>query len=57
MTKHKHLTLSDRNDVQSGLDRGETFKSIGLKLQKDPTTIAKEVKRNKQFRDGSKNCL
>ncbi|HEO6590868.1 TPA: helix-turn-helix domain-containing protein, partial [Streptococcus agalactiae] len=26
MTKHKHLTLSDRNDIQSGLDRGETFK-------------------------------
>ncbi|HEN5904106.1 helix-turn-helix domain-containing protein, partial [Streptococcus agalactiae] len=25
MTKHKHLTLSDRNDIQSGLDRGETF--------------------------------
>ncbi|HFZ6676178.1 helix-turn-helix domain-containing protein, partial [Streptococcus iniae] len=22
MTKHKHLTLSDRNDIQSGLDRG-----------------------------------
>ncbi|HFV0234092.1 helix-turn-helix domain-containing protein, partial [Streptococcus agalactiae] len=26
MTKHKHLTLLDRNDIQSGLDRGETFK-------------------------------
>ncbi|EAO75567.1 transposase, IS30 family, putative [Streptococcus agalactiae COH1] len=25
MTKHKHLTLSDRNDIQSGLDRGETL--------------------------------
>ncbi|HEN9472816.1 TPA: helix-turn-helix domain-containing protein, partial [Streptococcus agalactiae] len=27
MTKHKHLTLLDRNDIQSGLDRGETFKA------------------------------
>ena len=25
MTKHKHLTLSDRNDIQLGLGRGETF--------------------------------
>ncbi|MDK7265747.1 helix-turn-helix domain-containing protein, partial [Staphylococcus capitis] len=24
MTKHKHLTLSDRNDIQLGLERGET---------------------------------
>ncbi|MDU1701712.1 MAG: helix-turn-helix domain-containing protein, partial [Streptococcus mitis] len=22
MTKHKHLTLSDRNDIQLGLERG-----------------------------------
>ena len=25
MTKHKHLTLSDRNDIQLGLERGEIF--------------------------------
>ena len=25
MTEHKHLTLSDRNDIQLGLGRGETF--------------------------------
>ena len=29
MAKHKHLTLSDRNDIQLGLERGETFKAIG----------------------------
>ncbi|HEN8144838.1 TPA: IS30-like element ISSag9 family transposase, partial [Streptococcus agalactiae] len=57
MTKHKHLTLSDRNDIQSGLDRGETFKAIGLNLLKHPTTIAKEVKRNKQLRESTKDCL
>ncbi|SDB13460.1 Helix-turn-helix domain-containing protein, partial [Streptococcus henryi] len=51
MTKHKHLTLSDRNDIQSGLDRMETFKTIGQKIWKDPTTVSKEVKRNKQIRD------
>ncbi|WP_398575228.1 helix-turn-helix domain-containing protein, partial [Streptococcus mitis] len=38
MTKHKHLTLSDRNDIQLGLERGETFKAIGQSILKDPTS-------------------
>ena len=50
MTKHKHLTLSDRNDIQLGLERGETFKVIGQLILKDPTTVSKEVKRNRQIR-------
>ena len=47
MTKKKHLTLSDRNDIQLGLERGETFKAMGQLILKDPTTVSKEVKRNK----------
>ena len=57
MTKHKHLTLSDRNDIQLGLERGETFKAIGQLILKDPTTVSKEVKRNKQARDSTSNNL
>ena len=57
MTKHKHLTLSDRNDIQLGLERGETFKAIGQLILKDPTTVSKEVKRNKQVRDSTSNNL
>ena len=57
MTKHKHLTLSDRNDVQLGLERGETFKAIAQLILKDPTTVSKEVKRNKQIRDSTSNNL
>ena len=53
MTKHKHLTLSDRNDIQLGLERGETFKAIGQSILKDPTTVSKEVKRNKQVREST----
>lgn len=53
MTKHKHLTLSDRNDIQLGLERGETFKAIGQSILKDPTTVPKEVKRNKQVREST----
>ena len=57
MTKHKHLTLSDRNDIQLGLERGETFKAIGQLILKDPTTISKEVKRNKQVQEYTSNNL
>ena len=53
MTKHKHLTLSDRNDIQLGLERDETFKAIGQLVLKDPTTVSKEVKRNRQVREST----
>ncbi len=53
MTKHKHLTLSDRNDIQLGLERGETFKAIGRSILKDPTTVSKEVKRNRKVREST----
>ena len=53
MTKHKHLTLSDRNDIQLGLERGETLKAIAQSILKDPTTVSKEVKRNRQVREST----
>ena len=53
MAKHKHLTLSDRNDIQLGLKRGEIFKAIGQSILKDPTTVSKEVKRNRQVREST----
>ena len=53
MTKHKHLTLSDRNDIQLALERGESFKAIGQSILKDPTTVSKEVKRNRQVREST----
>lgn len=57
MTKYKHLTLSDRNDIQLGLERGETFKAIGKTILKDPTTVSKEVKRNRQVRTSTSDEL
>ena len=57
MTKHKHLTLSDRNDIQLGLERSETFKAIGQSILKDPTTVSKEVKRNRQIRESTYHNL
>jgi len=44
--KQKHLRLEDRIEIQSGLDRGMTFKAIAARVGKDQTTISKEVKKH-----------
>jgi len=45
-TKNKHLTLSERQEIEDCLRHNMSFKQIGKELGKDPTTISKEVKRN-----------
>lgn len=42
--KHKHLTLQEREEIEHGLNHQESFKQIGRNIDKDPSTIAKEVK-------------
>lgn len=42
--KNKHMTLSDRIEIQECLTRGMTFKAIGQIIGKDQTTVSKEVK-------------
>ena len=42
----KHLTLSDRILIEQGLNAGLTFTAIAVKINKDPSTISKEVKRH-----------
>ncbi|MDI5952585.1 helix-turn-helix domain-containing protein, partial [Streptococcus equi subsp. zooepidemicus] len=44
--KHKQLTLSDRTDIQMGIEQRKPFSAIAAKLGKDPSTISKEVRRN-----------
>ena len=41
----KHLTLSDRIYIEQELLQKSSFTSIAKVLHKDPTTIAKEIKR------------
>jgi len=43
--KSLHLTLEDRIEIQECLSHGMTFKAIGRRIGKDPTTISKEVKK------------
>lgn len=40
----KHLTLSERKDIEISLKEGKSFKEIGRNLGKDCTTISKEVR-------------
>ena len=44
MCKNKHLTLQERLTIESELCRGNSFKKIGLLLDKDCTTISKEIR-------------
>ena len=46
MNRNKHLTLEDRQIIAASLNENNSFKTIGMVLNKDCTTIAKEVKRN-----------
>lgn len=43
---YKHLTLEDRNKIEEELNQGASFRQIATLLNKDPSTISKEVKRN-----------
>ncbi|HEL1769092.1 TPA: helix-turn-helix domain-containing protein, partial [Streptococcus suis] len=56
--KNKHLTLSDRNDIQIGIEQLKPFSAIAAKLGKDPSTISKEVRRNRVIKENSttSNC-
>jgi IS30 family transposase len=47
----KHLTLSDRIEIEKCLKENLAFKEIAKMLCKDPTTISKEIKLHRQFRE------
>ena len=44
MSNQKHLNLERRFIIQRSLDAGKSFKEIGKTLDKDCTTISKEIK-------------
>lgn len=47
--KNKHMLLDDRIEIQECLNKGMSFKDIGKRIGKDPTTISKEVKLHGQI--------
>ena len=44
MRKHSHLSFDERQTIKNMLDKKESFKSIARELDRDCTTISKEVK-------------
>ena len=44
--KYKHMTLEDRIEIQECLSKDMSFKDIGKRVDKDQTTISKEVKKH-----------
>jgi len=50
----KHLTEDDRAFIAEALQTNLTFKAIAASLFKDPTTISKEVKTNRTFKQAGR---
>ena len=46
MAKHKHLTLSERYDIEKYLNQRFNFSEIGRLLNKSDRTIAYEIKKH-----------
>ena len=46
--KNLHLTLSEREIIQRGIENGSTKASIAATLGKDKSTIGKEIKETEE---------
>jgi IS30 family transposase len=51
------MTLDDRIHIEKCLERDMTFKDIARFLRKDPTTISKEVKKNKVYQQKNSHTV
>ena len=52
---HKHLSTSQRIHIEKGLNDGLSFAAIARKLDKHPSTIAKEVKKYRTLQSREKD--
>lgn len=48
--KAKHLTLEDRKAIQSGIENRLSKTAIARSISKDPTTVAKEIKKHRTIK-------
>ena len=46
MPNNKHMTLEDRITIEKGLSNDASLKAIALTLNKDKSTILREIKRH-----------
>lgn len=50
MATHKHFTLNERILIKELLDKRQSFKAIGKALNRDCTTISKEIRNHRIFK-------
>lgn len=48
--EHKHLTLDERKIIQTGIENRSNKVDIAKTIGKDPTTVAKEIKKHRTFK-------
>jgi IS30 family transposase len=51
---HSHLSLSDRIYIEQALERRMNFKDIAVFIEKDPTTVSKEIRRHRTAKESGK---
>lgn len=51
MAKYKHLTMSERIEIYSLLKQDKSIRKIAKALNRDPTTIAKEIKKHLEVKE------
>ena len=49
--KNKHLSFDDRLTIERGLSKNLSFKAIGNTINKDCTTVAKEIENHIQYKN------
>lgn len=54
LCKGKHLKIEDRLIIEYGLNENYTLKEIAEIIKKDPTTISKEIKRNRFLKSSNR---
>ena len=63
MNKNKHLSLDDRLIIERELGLGKSFKYIGRLINKDCTTVSKEIKNHYKVKNSGgygrifNNCI
>lgn len=55
MTNYSHLCKEQRENIQYLIDSNFTFTKIGKAIDKDRTTVAKEIKRNRYLKSYTSN--
>lgn len=53
--KQKHLDLTQREHIETSLNNNQKIVEIAEALLKDPTTISKEIRRNRVYKEPSKH--